>query len=456
LKALCLVLLAPLLLAAAPPDRAALEWLERNAVPIRSVEPDSQGPDLAALSGIVSDARIAGFGEATHGSREFFRFKDRAFRHLVREAGFRGFAIEANFAPAERIDDWIKGGDGDPEALVAGLGFWTWDTEEVLALVRWMRHHNDRNAEKLSFFGVDIQHATPNLEIALSYMERHAPAVSHRPAFAAFMAAATDQRAGYRHMASLPAADARALRVAAEAMLRDLEAEAETLRAASGPDAYLAAVSAATAAGWYFVMEGPRADRRFRNLKSGYDIRDRAMADLSRLALQRVGDNGRLFVWGHNAHVANDRFEGDRMTMGQFLKEELGSGYVSIGFSFDRGTFQAFPPADPASPGAVPRLSVMELGPAPADHSEALLRRIRHSQWIADLRLVKPGQPAYAWFLAERPFRWTGSSYSPELMQRHKPTSLSRQFDALVFLEQTSRARPLRTTRERQGILKDW
>jgi hypothetical protein len=30
-------------------------------------------------------------------------------------------------------------GKGDPKALLRGMYFWTWNTEEVLAMIEWMR-----------------------------------------------------------------------------------------------------------------------------------------------------------------------------------------------------------------------------------------------------------------------------------------------------------------------------
>ncbi|MCA9622514.1 MAG: erythromycin esterase family protein, partial [Myxococcales bacterium] len=33
-------------------------------------------------------------------------------------------------------------GEGDPVDLIRGMYFWTWRTEEVLAMVEWMRAHN--------------------------------------------------------------------------------------------------------------------------------------------------------------------------------------------------------------------------------------------------------------------------------------------------------------------------
>ena len=38
------------------------------------------------------------------------------------------------------------------------MRFWTWDTEEVLALIEWMRAWNaDATTRKVKFYGFDMQ-----------------------------------------------------------------------------------------------------------------------------------------------------------------------------------------------------------------------------------------------------------------------------------------------------------
>lgn len=445
------------LTAAMSPEKAAERWIKDHAQELITAEPDVVASDLSSVKDVVGDADIAGFGEATHGSREFFQMKDRIFRFLVEKQGFTGFGIEANFAAAEAIDRWVKGGEGDPEKLVAAMGFWTWDTEEVLTLIKWMRSYNTGRTEKISFRGIDMQHAAPNLQIVFSYLDQFAPDIADdKSVFSSYMADARDQREGYRHMGMLSAEQRRKLLVAAEELVRKVEERRDTLIAAGGKDDFLAALSGATSAAWYFLMEGTLSDRKFRNLKTGYDIRDRAMADLALLARQRLGEGGRLFIWAHNGHVANSRFEGDRMTMGQFLKQDIGSKYVSIGFAFDNGSFQAFPPSDPKRPEFKPSLSKFTIGPVPDDHSEAVLRRARKPNWIADLRALPKESLAYVWFSTPRQLRWTGANYSEELMSKHKPIRLTEHFDGLIFISKVTRARPLANTRSRQNIIKDW
>ena len=68
------------------------------------------------------------------GTREFFRMKHRIFRYLVEEMDFKTFAIEASWPEANRINHYLQTGEGDPARLLAGLYFWTWNTQTEITL----------------------------------------------------------------------------------------------------------------------------------------------------------------------------------------------------------------------------------------------------------------------------------------------------------------------------------
>jgi erythromycin esterase len=456
-----LVLLASALPAgAASPDagaQAAMAWLRATAAPIATTSPDADTEDLQPLAAALGDARVVAFGEATHGSHEVFQLKDRLFRYLVTDHGFTAFVIEANYAEADRIDAYVKGGPGDAEALVGGMGFWTWDTEEVLALVRWIRAYNDQHERKVSFYGMDMQFAPSNLDIAFDFLDTvDLPDRPARAPYEAYMGGARTTGEGYRLLGSYPPDTRRELKTDALRLFQYFEVHRAALIESGGEIAYLSARSAALAAAWYFTMEVSDINRRFSGLPLDFDVRDRAMADLVRAALEREGEEGRVFVWAHNSHVSRARHVDERLTMGHFLSQDLGDDFVGVGFAFDRGTFQAFPPRDPALPEFQPRLSEMRVPSAPPDHSEAVLREGPAPIYAVDLRRLIPGTPAHGWFLSRRQLRWTGANYSIELMAKHPPISLAESYDLLIFARDSTRARPNPATRAVQGIEVTW
>ncbi len=133
------------------------EWLRAAAVPFDSAEAGQGFGDLSPLKNVIGDARIVALGEATHGTSEFFKMKHRLTEFLASELGFNLFAIEANMPEAYRVNEYVLTGKGDPKELLRGMYFWTWDTQEVLDMILWMRQFNLSGKGRIQFLGFDMQ-----------------------------------------------------------------------------------------------------------------------------------------------------------------------------------------------------------------------------------------------------------------------------------------------------------
>jgi erythromycin esterase-like protein len=141
--------------------QAARNWLAANAIRLNTVEAGHGFADMQPLKKIIGKARIVSLGEATHGTREFFQLKHRMLEFLANEMGFTIFSIEANMPEAYRLNDYVLNGNGDPAQLIHGMYFWTWDTQEVLDMVLWMREFNKSGKGRVQFTGFDMQ--TPDV-----------------------------------------------------------------------------------------------------------------------------------------------------------------------------------------------------------------------------------------------------------------------------------------------------
>jgi len=157
-------------------DEIVIDWLKKNAIPIKSVEAGNGFADLQPLKRILADARVVGLGEAAHGTREFFQFKHRMVEFLVREMNFNVFAIEASYAGCLKINDYVTGGNISRAEALQNLGFPVWQTEEVAALIDWLRAYNQtiRPERKVKFYGFDMQDMGGS-DAVLGYLKRTAP-----------------------------------------------------------------------------------------------------------------------------------------------------------------------------------------------------------------------------------------------------------------------------------------
>lgn len=144
-------------------DRDVIDWLRTHAILFQTVDPSGDLADLQPLAPVIGDAGIVGVGEATHGTREHFLFKHRLLRFLVTQKGFRALAFESPWPTGLPLNQYVLGGEGDPERLLGKAVFGVWYTREVLDMVRWMREYNATVPpdQRVEFVGIDMQLTRP-------------------------------------------------------------------------------------------------------------------------------------------------------------------------------------------------------------------------------------------------------------------------------------------------------
>ena len=161
-------------------DDRAVQALAENACPLGSAASDLDGL-LAAVEG----ADFVLLGEATHGTREFYQLRCTITRRLVEEQGFDAVAVEADWPDAQRLNRFVRGiSDEHPrEAFSDFQRFptWMWRNTDVLALVEWMRSHNEgRGAAAVGFYGIDLYSLYRSAEAVTEYLARRDPEAAER------------------------------------------------------------------------------------------------------------------------------------------------------------------------------------------------------------------------------------------------------------------------------------
>ncbi len=147
-------------------------WLKENAIHLNSLETGSGFDDMQPLKTIIADARIVALGEAAHCNGSFSRAKHRMVEFLVKEMDFTVFAIEAPFPGALELNDYILTGEGDPERALGALVYAAWNTEEILAMIKWMRQYNSTHEKKIKFYGFDVRVAGGSAKAVYNYLRK--------------------------------------------------------------------------------------------------------------------------------------------------------------------------------------------------------------------------------------------------------------------------------------------
>lgn len=151
-------LLVSLLSEAQPKE--AVDWINANAIAIPDADPAGSIADFASKAPKeFNDARLFGFGEATHHGKEFFDLKSKFFRYLVINNGVRVFMMEESYRAEAGINEWISGGKGDVSSILDNFQIAPWHCQEVVSLLQWMRDFNTGRPsdDQIRFYGIDSQ-----------------------------------------------------------------------------------------------------------------------------------------------------------------------------------------------------------------------------------------------------------------------------------------------------------
>jgi erythromycin esterase len=416
-------------------DAVVIGWLRRGAVVLRSTHPGAGLEDLKPLKGVLQGVRVVGFGEATHGTREFVQLRHRFLEFLVQEMGFTALAMEFSAADGYLINDYVLHGRSSREQVCACLSkIWITDTQELTAVIDWMREHNGRTAveKRVQLFGIDPQANGRAMEVVRAYLRKTAPE-RLRPAEDLFR--------------GLSEQDANALAFAPTSVPQAQLAELYKLIS------YLvlhrdSLISLSSATEWGQAVEHLRLLAQFAEFNSptpvdGGGTRDGYMAENFLAALRRQQPGTRVVLWAHNAHVCK-RDTGRFPALGSYLHKAFGKGYYALGFSFDHGSFRAqLPRRQP------PQQEIFTLGPAPAGTIDWVLARVGIASYVVDLRNPPTEPRIAAWLKTPQNLHWAGVFFTHEsaTTASGRPFLLSRDFDGLIFLESgtpTRRASPTR------------
>lgn len=548
------------------PD-ATVAWIKERAVPIKTPEAGNGFEDLQPLKKIIGDARIVSLGESTHGSREIFQMKHRLVEFLASEMNFTIFSIEANMPESYRVNDYVLGGEGDPDKLIAGMYFWTWNTREVKDMVAWMRRFNAGKKGRIEFTGFDMQFPDVAMAEVLKFL-KDGDEEQRASAEKAFdrAAQAKEGRSGFGvATGSFPVEAARGKKLVFRGWIKTdgVRGYAGLWWRCDGPEQAVLAfdnmqsreikgtsdwkqysleldVPAGTTninfgvlmpgsgTAWFdgleVILDGKRFEKadlfdfdfeseslqgffsgrgnshrtdldssvaksgkqslrlrsvdgpagttpaEFKEIVAACKEVHRRLADArddlvkkrpakevdwaivnANLVVsairQRAGDmtirdaemaanvewilrqnpDAKIVLWAHNGHVAKQAF-----WMGRYLDKKFEKKHLAVAFATAKGEYQAI---------GKKGLANHKLEAPPPDSYEAAFQRTGSPRFILDLRQVSDGVEAAGWLANPRPFRMIGAM---AMDRQFSNVELPKLFDAVIYLEETTAAVPIR------------
>lgn len=394
------------------------------------LEPLSQDPlawtnDQLAFLDAYGSNTVVGLGEATHGTSEFFKAKQRMLRYLVENHGFKVFAIEADFGESLFINEAVLSGNRDKivELMKGKMHFWTWQTTEVRDLIFWMCDYNvgKPEAQKVQYWGVDCQFNTFHPDMVKEQL-----AAANMPFRSFFETTLSEIKA------------ATAIRFAGvyietfDAYRQKLDALTDSLT--KHHDEFTAAQSESK---FQLTLRLVRLTKQvsevaFYSQIGGQNYRDEYMAENTIWLNEHLSDS-KIVLWAHNFHVSNDVFND---TMGYNLEEEFGEDYASIGFLFSKGTFRAVKQVDQQFHGLV--VNTLEADPKEGSINEVM----SHAEvpvFVVNLSHVAGHQEWNSAFGRGIEYFQMGAVYNNRPGDYYSPFKLL-YFDDVIYFNNTSTA----------------
>ncbi|HET9055390.1 MAG TPA: erythromycin esterase family protein [Chitinophagaceae bacterium] len=413
-----------------------IQWLTTNSITLNSVSAGSGFDDLLPLKEILKDVQYVGLGEATHGTSEFFKMKHRMLEFLVKELGFTVFAIEASYAGCKNINDYVLYGKGDAYTSLASQGFWTWDTEEIIDMIEWMRKYNQSVSDdkKVKFTGFDIQVNTKGGGIGKikDYLQK------------------VDTIRYNELNVFLDSIESRTNSPKKDSILNVYKNFLSFFVMSKGNYVQKSSVEEYESTLEYCRVLGQLVDVLFMNSNNPRrrerNWRDYYMASnfFDMVAHEKPGT--KVVMWAHNGHVSHNaaRSVNDGLrSIGSYLKEAYGQAYYAFGFAFNKGGFQAI---EADSTGKSIGLQEFITNPAKEKSLDWYLAQTNKPLCIFNIR--SNNLPVFMNNFVNTPLatRYFGSSADRKSIdQELNNTILNLDYDGMIFINETHRAHPTKT-----------
>jgi len=393
--------------------------------------------DLSPLLNSMQGKQIVMFGEASHGTHEFYTWRTAISKRLIQEQGFNFIAVEGDWPDCYKINRYIKGyRDAGNDIVTLLKSFdrwptWMWANWEIVALAEWLHEYNKSLPldKKIGFYGLDVYSLWDSMKVMMNYLEKEDPqaAQSVRKAIQCFEPFNEDEHQ-YAHY-SLNTHNCRDEVVA---LLREIRMKAQYLDGdrEAGFNTEQNALIAVNAEKYYRSMIG------FDDIS--WNVRDRHMMETLERLMQFHGDKSKGIVWAHNTHIgdamATNMAAAGMVNIGQLAREEYGEDNVYLtGFASYKG--EVIAGDEWGNP-----MEIMQVPEARGKSIEATLHQ--QSNENKYILFNEETDSIYETHIAHRAI---GVVYHPlnEKRGNYVPSILNKRYNALIYFDETRALHPL-------------
>ncbi|WP_405199306.1 erythromycin esterase family protein [Christiangramia sp. LLG6405-1] len=308
-------------------NQKTIDWITNNSIEIENANPDStlkifeqNAPDK------FSTAKIYGFGEATHDTKEFFDLKAKFFKYLVKNQGVKTFIMEESYQAESGINEWISGGKGNIKTIADNFKIQFWQTKEVVNLLKWMREYNKgkSKSEQIKFYGMDIQLGRKLNQDIRKFVTKNKISIDEN--LLAIADGSANKKIDYHNddnwwQIQLP---------------KLIELKQQILRSNLESEKYKNVLRSLD----YLINYAEFASLATEEYPKSTEFRDLKMFENVKYIVENLSKNGKAFIWAHNEHINKKEMYStgsNIINLGRNLKDQYDDDYYAVGFDFGIG-----------------------------------------------------------------------------------------------------------------------
>lgn len=272
----------------------------------------------------LKDVKIVGFGEDTHGTKEFTQLAGNLLFYLSEKHNIRLFILETGFGEGLYLNDYIQGKRDDLKNILnTHNSTWRYRTPSFYKLMQQLREYNQQHTSKIHLYGCEMQYVTPDVERIRDYLKT----VGSDHTIKGFekhlwQTITEEEKLQYYHAYS--------------DLKKHFVKNYETFVQKTSEEEFQITFHLIEILEQFVTAIHQRVEQRKR------DFRDIYMAENIQWILQFHGEQSKAFYWAHNAHVGDWISNGIVDVAGHQLKKMYGSYYFNIATDFGLGEFKAF------------------------------------------------------------------------------------------------------------------
>ncbi len=392
--------------------------------------------DLDYMLSDIGDSRVVMLGEASHGTHEFYSWRNELTKRLIDEKGFSFVAVEGDWPDCYRYNRYVKGYDHTSATAKEIANTyrrwprWMWANAETAQFISWIRKYNDARvkSDKVGFYGLDVYSLWDSITAAADYISKHHPESIEqaREAYRCFEPYREDP-IGYAYGGrGLPGSCQEEVVNMLVGLIQAQQADEHD------PEEHFNAEQNA--------MVALNAERYYKSMLGGqaesWNVRDHHMMGTLQRLMERYGKEAKAIIWAHNTHIgdarATDMADAGMINIGQLVREFYKDSSYAVGFGTYKGTVIAADAWDAPA-------EIIKVPPARPESWDGLFHKTVGSDGYLMLRGLTKDTAA------QRMQRAIGVVYHPDLEQygNYVPTKLSERYDAYIYIDKTTALTPL-------------